>query len=557
MSSRRSPEGLSAEGRSDSTAYRLSRSHGTSKLRRLARRPGVAPDAAGLALARRRDRRREGHPHPRRTATSSCSARGWSASSTSGPRQKGAHMSRFEEVVNEAIGEVILGESAFRAETLAERIAELVRERQDALRAEVTIEARYPEHKPAPVSGIRDAGDLHAVRQRGRLRARHAPARRRRRPGHDRVPVRAGARRRRARASACVADGFTTTQIEPHLRARPRRHPQPARPRHAAHRLPRGLRRRASTRATLLRDRRGLDVERDLRADEALRRGRRRREGPPPPALRRGLRARDDRAASSTRFGDLADEHVRLRPPGEPRDDPPAQRRRRALRRCSASCAHELATGEHLRTTRRCASGSTARAAAQRADASRAARRRPRRSPRTATRLLDAPRSAGRGRAARPGRTRPRCAAERGGTCEPQRPPAAARRRCGRAPARLARRRASRRRRRLATRAGPSPAMLGARPPASARRRSARSRSAPTGRARRRTRGDARRVAPRRVPSDARPTERRRRRRSERAGRTAAAQRRPLHGVVTAAVAALPRPRAAAAAGRRSSRRPR
>jgi GTP cyclohydrolase I/GTP cyclohydrolase-4 len=71
-----------------------------------------------------------------------------------GPRQKGAHMSRFEEVVNDAIGEVILGESAFRAETLAEHIAVLVRDRQEALRAEVTIEARYPEHKPAPVSGI-------------------------------------------------------------------------------------------------------------------------------------------------------------------------------------------------------------------------------------------------------------------------------------------------------------------------------------------------------------------------------------------------------------------
>ena len=71
-----------------------------------------------------------------------------------GPRQKGAHMSRFEEVVNDAIGEVILGESAFRAETLAQHIAEKVRERQDAHTAEVTITARYPEHKPAPVSGI-------------------------------------------------------------------------------------------------------------------------------------------------------------------------------------------------------------------------------------------------------------------------------------------------------------------------------------------------------------------------------------------------------------------
>jgi GTP cyclohydrolase-4 len=68
--------------------------------------------------------------------------------------QKGAHMSRFEEVVNEAIGEVVLSESQFRAETLARDIAELVRSRQRAARAEVTVQARYPEHKPAPVSGV-------------------------------------------------------------------------------------------------------------------------------------------------------------------------------------------------------------------------------------------------------------------------------------------------------------------------------------------------------------------------------------------------------------------
>jgi len=68
--------------------------------------------------------------------------------------QKGAHMSRFDEVVNEAIGEVVLSESPFRAETLARHIAELVRARQRAERAEVTIAARYPEHKPAPVSGV-------------------------------------------------------------------------------------------------------------------------------------------------------------------------------------------------------------------------------------------------------------------------------------------------------------------------------------------------------------------------------------------------------------------
>src|SRR5918997_2327624 len=42
-----------------------------------------------------------------------------------GPNQKGAHMSRFEETVNDAIGEVVLGEATFRAEQLAVRIAEL------------------------------------------------------------------------------------------------------------------------------------------------------------------------------------------------------------------------------------------------------------------------------------------------------------------------------------------------------------------------------------------------------------------------------------------------
>src|SRR3954462_12985354 len=70
-----------------------------------------------------------------------------------GPKQKGAHMSRFEETVNEAIEEVVLGE-AFKAETLATHIAERVRERQGARRAEVTIRARYPEHKPTPVSEV-------------------------------------------------------------------------------------------------------------------------------------------------------------------------------------------------------------------------------------------------------------------------------------------------------------------------------------------------------------------------------------------------------------------
>jgi GTP cyclohydrolase I/GTP cyclohydrolase-4 len=68
--------------------------------------------------------------------------------------QKGAHMSRFEEVINDAIGQVVLNETTFKAETLAEHIAQLVRTRQGARRAEVSVEARFPEHKPAPASGI-------------------------------------------------------------------------------------------------------------------------------------------------------------------------------------------------------------------------------------------------------------------------------------------------------------------------------------------------------------------------------------------------------------------
>jgi GTP cyclohydrolase-4 len=68
------------------------------------------------------------------------------------PRQAGVHMSRFEEIVGEAIDEVVLGE-AFRAEVLASHIAQRVRERQDGLRAEVSVTARYPETTSTPASG--------------------------------------------------------------------------------------------------------------------------------------------------------------------------------------------------------------------------------------------------------------------------------------------------------------------------------------------------------------------------------------------------------------------
>src|SRR5680860_1359530 len=53
------------------------------------------------------------------------------------PRQAGVHMSRFEEVVGEAIDAVVLGE-AFRAEVLAAHIAQRVRERQGGPRGQIS-----------------------------------------------------------------------------------------------------------------------------------------------------------------------------------------------------------------------------------------------------------------------------------------------------------------------------------------------------------------------------------------------------------------------------------
>jgi GTP cyclohydrolase I/GTP cyclohydrolase-4 len=69
------------------------------------------------------------------------------------PQQAGVHMSRFEEVVGEAIDAVVLSEAPLRAETLAAHIAERVRESQGGVRAEVSVAARYPETVPTPVSG--------------------------------------------------------------------------------------------------------------------------------------------------------------------------------------------------------------------------------------------------------------------------------------------------------------------------------------------------------------------------------------------------------------------
>jgi len=67
--------------------------------------------------------------------------------------QKGVHMSRFPELFDEAIDEVVLGE-ALLVEALAEHIARHIVERQRALRAEVKITAHWPMRRTTPVTRL-------------------------------------------------------------------------------------------------------------------------------------------------------------------------------------------------------------------------------------------------------------------------------------------------------------------------------------------------------------------------------------------------------------------
>src|SRR6266545_3765041 len=70
------------------------------------------------------------------------------------PAQKGVHMSRFPELFEEAIDEVVIGE-AFLVEELADHIARHIVARQAAGRAEVRIAARYPLERSTPVPAPR------------------------------------------------------------------------------------------------------------------------------------------------------------------------------------------------------------------------------------------------------------------------------------------------------------------------------------------------------------------------------------------------------------------
>ena len=237
------------------------------------------------------------------------------------PHQAGVHMSRFEEVVNEAIDGVVL-EETLRAEDLAAHIAERVRERQEGLRAEVTIAARYPETVPTPVSNL-PTQEIYTLfgtavaSERGTRTLTGVEAH-----GMTACPCAQGLLTERAR-ERLLADGFTDDEIERifghvpvathnqrgigqlHIGRTENSDARHRRPRPAAHR-------------------RVVDELRDLRADEALRRGRRGREGAPAAPLRRGRRARDGPAR-------------RRGLPAAPRRQPSCWPARRTSRRSTAT----------------------------------------------------------------------------------------------------------------------------------------------------------------------------------------------------------------------------
>lgn len=67
------------------------------------------------------------------------------------PQQKGAHMSRFDETITQIIDKTI-EKKVMVIEDFASYMAEMAREKQNARRAEVRIEAKYPVEKITPIS---------------------------------------------------------------------------------------------------------------------------------------------------------------------------------------------------------------------------------------------------------------------------------------------------------------------------------------------------------------------------------------------------------------------
>ena len=215
------------------------------------------------------------------------------------------------------------------AESLAAHIAERVRERQGGLRAEVTIKARYPEYKQTPVSGLTTqelytligtaVASEHGVRRLVGVEAQ----------GMTACPCAqelvAGASRERL-----VEQGFTDDEIERVFEAVP-----------VATHNQRGIGSlyigcpegcdaevRAETLLRIVEDSMSSEIfELMKRSDErAVVEKAHRRPRFVEDCVREMLRGLIETLPGARR------PRLRARPPGEPRDDPPAQRRGRALR---------------------------------------------------------------------------------------------------------------------------------------------------------------------------------------------------------------------------------
>ena len=163
------------------------------------------------------------------------------------PARPTAHGPRFEEVVidvvRDVVRDVVVGAAGMRAERLAQEVAERVRERQHARRVDVAIAARFPERKPAPVSGIptQEISTLHAravASGRGTRRMVGVSAQ-----GITTAPYAQAVLVARSR-ERLAADGFSESEIVRLLDRIPVATHDQARRRHAAPRLPRGLRAR-------------------------------------------------------------------------------------------------------------------------------------------------------------------------------------------------------------------------------------------------------------------------------------------------------------------------
>src|SRR4051812_43899652 len=120
---------------------------------------------------------------------------------------------RFDDVVAAVVHDVVAGPGGMRAERLVEEVAQRVRDRLDARRAEVALAARFPERRPAPVSGTptQEISTLHAhavATARGTRRAVGVSAQGITTAPHAQRVLADGARGRLA------ADGFSADEIE-------------------------------------------------------------------------------------------------------------------------------------------------------------------------------------------------------------------------------------------------------------------------------------------------------------------------------------------------------